>query len=132
MTLMQSEEVEMADAPPTNGLKETSNGKSIAPFIPIPQDAVVCVEHPCIIKNLDRGIRSLGGEYGINKVSDGTVKRKVFHHSWSFFPWLGANGHTSAFTLVKEWDLAGNFWKSSSRAILRPSRLQGTLYGDRH
>lgn len=69
---MESREVEMTDAPPMNGSKQKSNGKSIAPFLPIPQDPVICVEHPCIIKNLTRGLKSLGGEYGINKVSDGT------------------------------------------------------------
>jgi hypothetical protein len=66
---MESEDVTMTDALPSNNLVQNSNEKSVAPFIPISQDPVVCIEHPCIIKNLDRGIRSLGGEYGINKVS---------------------------------------------------------------
>jgi general transcription factor 3C polypeptide 5 (transcription factor C subunit 1) len=59
----------MTDAPSSSKLVQRSNEKSTAPFIPISQDPVICVEHPCIIKNLGRGIKSLGGEYGINKVS---------------------------------------------------------------
>lgn len=66
---MASREVEMTDASPLNNPVQISNHKPIAPFIPISQDTVICVEHPCIIKNLHRGIKSLGGEYGINKVS---------------------------------------------------------------
>ncbi|KAE9984717.1 hypothetical protein EG328_008334 [Venturia inaequalis] len=61
---MESREVEMTDPPPTNGLNQK---KAIAPFIAISQNPVICLEHPCIIKNLSRGIKSLGGEYGINK-----------------------------------------------------------------
>jgi hypothetical protein len=38
------------------------------PVIPVSSQPIVCVEHPCIIKNLDRGISSLGGDYAINKV----------------------------------------------------------------
>jgi hypothetical protein len=38
------------------------------PVLPVSSQPIVCVEHPCIIKNLDRGIRSLGGDYAINKV----------------------------------------------------------------
>jgi general transcription factor 3C polypeptide 5 (transcription factor C subunit 1) len=58
------------DAPLPSNLVQNSNEKPIAPFITISQDPVICVEHPCIIKNVDRGIKSLGGEYGINKVGD--------------------------------------------------------------
>lgn len=64
----------MMDAPSSSNLVQDRNEKPIAPFIPISQTPVICVEHPCIIKNLDRGIRSLGGEYGINKVG-GNVER---------------------------------------------------------
>ena len=38
------------------------------PVIPVSSQPIVCVEHPCIIKNLDRGISSLGGDHAINKV----------------------------------------------------------------
>ncbi|QDS68941.1 hypothetical protein FKW77_008534 [Venturia effusa] len=64
---MEMGDVQMTDAPLANGDKQTSNGKSVAPFLPVSHDPVICVEHPCIIKNLSRGIKSLGGEYGINK-----------------------------------------------------------------
>jgi len=47
----------------------TGDEKTVAPFITLSNETVVCVEHPCIIKNLNRGISSLGGEYAINKVS---------------------------------------------------------------
>ena len=41
----------------------------------VPQDRVVCIEHPCIIKNIDNGVKSLGGEHHLQKVrvlSNGT------------------------------------------------------------
>jgi general transcription factor 3C polypeptide 5 (transcription factor C subunit 1) len=60
----------MKDTTSSSAQIQNSNGKPVAPFIPISQDPIICVEHPCIIKNLERGIKSLGGEYGINKVSD--------------------------------------------------------------
>ncbi|KAK4935019.1 hypothetical protein LTR28_010462, partial [Elasticomyces elasticus] len=36
----------------------------------VPDDTVVCVEHPCIIRNVDRGIQSLGGDRDISQVSN--------------------------------------------------------------
>ena len=51
----------------------TSNEDTIAdetgpPVIPVSSQPVVCLEHPCIIKNLDRGISSVGGDHAIDKV----------------------------------------------------------------
>jgi hypothetical protein len=54
----------------TAGQTKNGNERQSAPSIAISQEPVICVEHPCIIKNLDRGIKSLGGEYAINRVSD--------------------------------------------------------------
>ncbi|KAF1847982.1 transcription factor tfiiic complex a box associated subunit sfc1 [Cucurbitaria berberidis CBS 394.84] len=38
-----------------------------APWLPIPSRAISVVEHPCIIKNLDKGIISLGGPVKLSK-----------------------------------------------------------------
>jgi general transcription factor 3C polypeptide 5 (transcription factor C subunit 1) len=46
----------------------TVGPKKAPPTFTIPPESIVCVEHPCIIKNLDKGIRSMGGEVTINKV----------------------------------------------------------------
>lgn len=55
---------------PTTPSESSSEEGAIleAPIIPLIHEPIICVEHPCIIKNLDRGIKSLGGEYAINKV----------------------------------------------------------------
>lgn len=36
----------------------------------VPQRAIVSVEHPCIIKNIDKGLRTLGADTYIHKVSN--------------------------------------------------------------
>ncbi|KAH7079589.1 RNA polymerase III transcription factor IIIC subunit-domain-containing protein [Paraphoma chrysanthemicola] len=38
-----------------------------APWLPIPSRAISVVEHPCIIKNIDKGITSLGGPVKLSK-----------------------------------------------------------------
>jgi general transcription factor 3C polypeptide 5 (transcription factor C subunit 1) len=40
-----------------------------APWLPIPSRAVSVVEHPAIVKNVDKGITSLGGPVKLSKVS---------------------------------------------------------------
>ena len=40
----------------------------LAPRYEIPTNPVANIEHPCIIKNVDRGILSLGGNKQIEKV----------------------------------------------------------------
>ncbi len=52
---------------PQAATKDNQEGQQL-PVLPVSSQLIVCVEHPCIIKNLDRGIRSLGGDYAINKV----------------------------------------------------------------
>lgn len=42
----------------------------IAPVYEVSQRKVVAIEHPCIIKNLDRGIKSFGPNPKFQKVSD--------------------------------------------------------------
>lgn len=39
-----------------------------APWLPIPSRAVSAIEHPCIVKNVDKGITSLGGSVKLSKV----------------------------------------------------------------
>lgn len=61
------------------GLVSTMNNKlppsddrgddQLAPWLPIPSRAISVVEHPCIVKNIDKGISSLGGPVKLSKVS---------------------------------------------------------------
>ncbi|KZM27092.1 tau 95 subunit of transcription factor TFIIIC [Ascochyta rabiei] len=44
-----------------------SSSPTLAPWLPIPSRAVSAIEHPCIIKNLDKGITSLGGSVKLSK-----------------------------------------------------------------
>ena len=47
---------------PADGTAQT------APWMQIPSRAVSVVEHPCIVKNIDKGIISLGGPVKLSKV----------------------------------------------------------------
>lgn len=40
-----------------------------APFYIVPSERVVSIEHPCIVRNFDDGIKSLGGEPQMKHVS---------------------------------------------------------------
>lgn len=42
--------------------------RTSAPRVTIPDDELLCIEHPCIIKNVDKGLRSLGGGPAIERV----------------------------------------------------------------
>ncbi|KAI8933123.1 hypothetical protein NX059_009764 [Plenodomus lindquistii] len=44
-----------------------SDQTETAPWLPIPSRAISVVEHPCIIKNVDKGIASLGGPTKLSK-----------------------------------------------------------------
>ncbi|KAF2865779.1 RNA polymerase III transcription factor IIIC subunit-domain-containing protein [Massariosphaeria phaeospora] len=46
---------------------DSHDGKQPAPWLPIPARAISAVEHPCIIKNVDKGIKSLGGPSQLSK-----------------------------------------------------------------
>lgn len=48
-----------------------STRSSTAPIYTVPQERVVSIEHPCIVRNFDNGIKSLGGEPQMKHVSDG-------------------------------------------------------------
>lgn len=49
-------------------VSSASNNTESAPWLPIPSRAVSAIEHPCIIKNVDKGITSLGGSLRLSKV----------------------------------------------------------------
>lgn len=44
---------------------------STAPVYTVPQERVVSIEHPCVVRNFDNGIKSLGGEPRMKHVSAG-------------------------------------------------------------
>lgn len=44
-------------------------GSSSAPTYTVPVERIVSIEHPCIIKNFDKGFKSLGGEAQVKHVS---------------------------------------------------------------
>jgi hypothetical protein len=46
-----------------------TNSNDEAPVYQFPDTKVVALEHPCIIRNLDRGIESLGGNNRIQEVN---------------------------------------------------------------
>jgi general transcription factor 3C polypeptide 5 (transcription factor C subunit 1) len=41
-----------------------------APSYDVPQERIVSIEHPCIVKNFNNGFQSLGGEHQLKHVSD--------------------------------------------------------------
>lgn len=56
-------EVSTDDAP------TDSTTNTTAPIHTVPQERVVSIEHPCIVRNFDNGIKSLGGEPQMKHVS---------------------------------------------------------------
>ena len=55
-----------------------------APRRPIPSRSISVVEHPCIIKNIDKGITSLGGPIKLSKVSSPVASARAGRHSHCF------------------------------------------------
>ena len=51
---------------------------SHAPWYSVPETKLVSIEHPYIIKNIDRGIASLGGFEKLNIVRDPLTPAEVF------------------------------------------------------
>jgi general transcription factor 3C polypeptide 5 (transcription factor C subunit 1) len=49
-------------------MSSAGSNTELAPWLPIPSRAVSAIEHPCIIKNVDKGITSLGGSVKLSKV----------------------------------------------------------------
>ena len=56
--VIQSDIMEAADSPTSR-------------FYIVPGERVVSIEHPCIVKNFDNGVKSLGGEPQMKHVSGG-------------------------------------------------------------
>lgn len=57
------------DGPSNNQSRVTTDErKEVAPWLLVPQDAVVSIEHPCVVRDVDNGIKSLGGEVKLSKV----------------------------------------------------------------
>ena len=46
----------------------TSSAPTLAPWYSVPDKTIVGVEHPYIIRNVDKAIASLGGESKLSKV----------------------------------------------------------------
>ncbi len=46
-------------------MSETSRKRKLAPHFPVPDVPIVSVEHPCVVRNLDKAIRMLGGDVEI-------------------------------------------------------------------
>ena len=49
-----------------------------AETLTVPQERIVCVEHPCIVKNIDKGVKSLGGEGQVKNVGTLTMRQSLF------------------------------------------------------
>jgi general transcription factor 3C polypeptide 5 (transcription factor C subunit 1) len=49
----------------TNG----QSGDTVATTYPVPPERVVSIEHPCIVKTFDNGLKSFGGEPQLKHVS---------------------------------------------------------------
>lgn len=43
-------------------------GSGIAPWHQVPATSIVSVEHPFIVKNIEEGLKTLGGDRAISKV----------------------------------------------------------------
>ena len=61
----------------------TSASQTFAPLHEIGPSPLASIEHPCIIKNVDRGIQSLGGHRSIEKV--GIYSSGIYIHALIFF-----------------------------------------------
>jgi len=51
-------------------MEERRGRERTAPFYSIPPRRIVSVEHPAVIKNVDKAIDTLQGNYGISRVRD--------------------------------------------------------------
>lgn len=54
-------------APPAIHLFNPRHARS-CPWIDIPDQRIICIEHPAAIKDVQRGIATLGGEKALVKV----------------------------------------------------------------
>lgn len=56
----------LKDLFPTKGPNQNPNA---APYFEQPQHKIVAVEHPCVVKNTDKGLKSFGRNPNYGKVS---------------------------------------------------------------
>jgi len=59
----------MAASSSNEAVGEDESSSKHAPPMLVPAQPVIAVEHPCIIKNIDKGIKSLGGAEKLSQVS---------------------------------------------------------------
>ncbi|KAK0663363.1 Transcription factor tau subunit sfc1 [Lasiodiplodia hormozganensis] len=65
---MEDDDVGRLYDPPPAPLRLQQPGPDVpSPALLVPPDAVVSIEHPCIVKNIDNGIKSLGGRVVLDK-----------------------------------------------------------------
>ncbi|KAF2816575.1 uncharacterized protein BDZ99DRAFT_458430 [Mytilinidion resinicola] len=64
-------------ASPAPDAAPAAAAKRRAPWLPVPAQPVISVEHPCIIKNLDKGIASLGGDVRLGQFLDSQNSTKT-------------------------------------------------------
>lgn len=77
MTMSLVNEQQSSKSPPQNGNESHPQRSQKAPLMNVPREQVVCIEHPCIIKDVDKGIKSLGGEYQIKDVGSVLITMQV-------------------------------------------------------
>lgn len=58
-------------------IMEDTSVRRVAPWYDVPRKDVVSIEHPCLIRNVDNGIKSLGGPLALNKVSGCEIKEAI-------------------------------------------------------
>ncbi|KAI5854325.1 RNA polymerase III transcription factor IIIC subunit-domain-containing protein [Tricharina praecox] len=60
---------ERADPVQSTAASSRDNHIQSSPWIPIPDKRIICVEHPGIIRNVEKGIATLGGEEALAKLA---------------------------------------------------------------
>ena len=58
----------LSDDSDAHSLAATDDGSQPSRTLIVPHDRIVAIEHPCIIRDADKGIRALGGEHQIKHV----------------------------------------------------------------
>ncbi|KAK5120803.1 hypothetical protein LTR85_005870 [Meristemomyces frigidus] len=64
---------DMSVQAPSEHLDSGRSGRSTAPIHSVPQERIVSIEHPCVVKNFNNGFKSLGGEPQLKHVLDHQV-----------------------------------------------------------
>ena len=57
------------EQPPQSRLARSRGQVPLAEVHEIPEDRIINIEHPCLIRDLAKGIKSMGGEPQIKHVS---------------------------------------------------------------